>query len=501
MATGPRALLDAWVGWTGGVACQETARVWPAPALRAAATQLGRELADAGVVPGDLVALLISNTVAFPVALMALLERGAHPVLLPVGTRSAELERQAAQCGVGWALHDFLAVNSGLDPQRHRCVATLSTATLSLSLLDLGDAEPAPPDALDPAGVLLHPTSGTYGHASFCVRDQRVAVAEGRNLLACVTPYAGVRMRVTTPLSHAFAFGFGLVSALLSQSTLVVDSHLNPRRLLAQEQADPSHIVALVPPVARLLSALGAQPGAQPARFAPLVFYAGAPCPGPVRAAFEAAFPSRLLAIYGSTETGAISCSYTPGPAPGQDLGVGRPLPGVSVTLRDQAAYRDLGGPHEPGGGVGEVVVRSTSMMQGYWRAAARWVGEGAFPTGDLGRLVDGRLTLVGRVKEMINLGGLKVDPAEVEAVLLRHPNVVDAAVYPGRRPNGDELVQGAVVLHDPQGGTEALRQHCLAELSEGKVPVRLHVLDALPRTPSGKCLKVRCPGFPARSG
>ncbi|MDP6932401.1 MAG: class I adenylate-forming enzyme family protein, partial [Myxococcota bacterium] len=492
MSTGPHALLEAWESWKGGIDCEQTGRCWSAEELRVASSRLCTELSRTGLAPGDLVALLISNTVAFPVALVAVLQRGAHPVLLPTGTRSAELERQALQCGIGWALHDFLDVTSGLDPEQHSGIATLDAATLDLSLLDLGESVPVPPEQLDPAGVLLHPTSGTYGHASFCVRDQRVAVAEGANFLARITPYAGIRMRVTTPLSHAYAFGFGLVASVLSHGTLVIDSHLNPRRLLALEQEDPSQVLALVPPVARLLAELGARVPSP--RMAPLVFYAGAPCPDPVREAFEGVFPSRLLAIYGSTETGAIASSFTAGPGTPQ-VGVGRPLPGVQVSLRDPQTYQSLGD------GVGEVVVRSSSMMQGYWRATERWIETGAFPTGDLGRLVGDQLVLVGRVKEMINLGGLKVDPAEVEAVLHSHPNVIEAAVYPGLRPDGQELVQAAVVLHDPDLGTESLRAHCLSRLSESKVPVRLHTVQALPRTPSGKCLRIRCPDFPVLSG
>ena len=98
------------------------------------------------------------------------------------------------------------------------------------------------------------------------------------------------------------------------------------------------------------------------------------------------------------------------------------------------------------GEGVGEVLVKASSMMQGYLRDLPDLQPIDTWPTGDLG-VFDGEqsLSLVGRIKDIINLGGMKVDPAEVEHVLLAHACVADAAVYPGFRPNGDEFVQAAV--------------------------------------------------------
>ena len=453
------AILDAWAAWEGGIDCHESRRSWTAGELRSEAERLKSDLAAAGVKPGVLVALVLSNTAVFPVALVASLSLGAHPVLLSAGTPAAALRRIVERCGIGWAIHDFLGPNSTLEPDAYRRVATFSSAGIDVALLDTGDADVLADPMLGGNAVVLHPTSGTYGHASFCVRNQDVAVAEARNFLDRIVPYRDVRVRVTTPLSHAYAYGFGLVASLLSHSTLVLDSHFNPRRLLESERRRPSDIVALVPPAARLLAGL-CTPDLD-GGFAPLAFFAGAPCPVAVKAAFEEAFDTRLFAIYGSTETGGIATSYVDEGS--EPLGVGRPLPGVDVSIGRTGEFASLGA------GTGEVTVRSTSMMQGYWRADTRWVSPGAFATGDVGREVDGSLTLVGRAREIINVGGFKVDPAEVEVVLLEHPAVVDVAVYPGERPEGGEFVQGAVQLRDPAPDMEALRGHCLERLEETK--------------------------------
>jgi acyl-CoA synthetase (AMP-forming)/AMP-acid ligase II len=136
-------------------------------------------------------------------------------------------------------------------------------------------------------------------------------------------------------------------------------------------------------------------------------------------------------------------------------------------------------------------------MMQGYLPGiASPFTPIDIHPTGDIAAIDgDGNLRVVGRIRDIINLGGMKVDPADVETVLMEHPSVRDAAVYPGLRPNGAEFVQAAVVsAADP----DTLRRHCLAELDAHKVPSVIHIVAKLPRTPSGKCLKVQCPGYPA---
>jgi len=492
MTSSSRALLDSWAAWQGALDCAQTGALWSADSLREESSALARRLLESGIAPGVLVALVLANTAAFPVALLGLLELGAHPVLLPAGCRSSELEILAARCGFQWALHDFLEVTSGLDAGRHAGVSRFPAASLDLALLELESSlslQAPSTDSLDPAGAILHATSGTYGHASFCIRDQRVAVAEADNFIARVTPYDRARVRIATPLSHAHAYGFGLVGSLRTHSTLVLESHFNPKVLLAREQEQPSDLAVLVPPMVRILHSLGSR--APSPRFAPWVFTGGASCPEPTLQAFQDTFGSRLFGIYGSTETGGIASNFSlDGPAA---AGVGSPLPGVTVSLGSQGSYGDLGP------GTGEVLVQSTSMMQGYWGARTHWRSAGTHATGDLARLEDGQLVLVGRIREVINLGGLKVDPAEVEAVLLGHPAVADAAVYPGRGSDDSEFVQAAVQLQDPSCEVAVLRAYCAERLEASKVPLQIHRLERLPRTPSGKCLKIRCPGFPAR--
>lgn len=478
--TGATPLLDLWSGFQGSVDCAASDRNWPADDLRRATDRVALQFSRGGVRPGDPVLLMVANTAAFPVALVALLSLGANPFLTFAGAAEASVRRLVAEFGMRNAVHDFADGVSRLPANAFAVAAEAPVGTLRLALLATGAAETA--SRPKGRGVILHPTSGTYGAAKYCIRDQAVAVAEARNYVSAIGAYDRCRVTVTTPLTHAFAYGFGLVSALVTDSTLALDTAFNPKRVL-REDAVRSTIIALVPPMARRLAELAR--GSERPEMAPCVFYAGAPVDPGVARSFETVFGRDLHAILGTTETGAIATSYSAG---GKLSGVGLPLPGVAVEIAAREALSGLGA------GLGELCVRSPSLMQGYL-GAPPLARDAAFATGDIARLdAEACLHLVGRVRDVINLGGMKVDPAEVEAALLAFPGISDAAVYPGLRVEG-EFVQAAVVGEEVD--VADLRRHCLAELDAYKVPSIVHVLSALPRTPSGKCLKVQCPGYP----
>ncbi|MCL4217838.1 MAG: acyl--CoA ligase [Candidatus Hydrogenedentes bacterium] len=482
---GPSLLLDHWKSWAGAVECMYTGKTWHAAELRERADEAARRFSTAGVKEGDLAVFMLTNTAAFPVVFMALLELGCNPVLVFAGSSSAEIERLAASFGIRWIVHDFNDAVSRLPQAQWPEKTTADVGYASVRLLETGFAPDQSVMQFPVAGVPLHPTSGTYGAARVCVRNQTAAVAEAENYLASIDIYRGVRIALNTPMSHAYAYGFGFVAALISDSVLVLDSAFNPKHVLNRESRRPSDILTLVPPMARALTRLARnveKPG-----MAPHVFYAGAPCDPAQAAEFEQTFGARLYAIYGTTETGGIATSFSREP---RRTGVGVPVANVSVHVCNTEQYPGLGE------GIGEVRVASTSMMQGYVTDINDSVIND-WATGDIGRIdANGNLHLTGRIKDVINVGGMKVDPAEIEQVLRGRPEVADVAVYPGLRDDGSEFVQAAI---QPAGNVdvEVLRHACLGVLDGYKAPSRFHIVDAIPRTPSGKCLKIQCPGFP----
>ena len=166
---------------------------------------------------------------------------------------------------------------------------------------------------------------------------------------------------------------------------------------------------------------------------------------------------------------------------------VGKPWGGELAVLRNDGVIAPEGR--------GEVLVRSPSIMLGYWQRpdldADAFIG-GWFRTGDIGELAsDGRLTLVGRIKTEINRGGIKVQAEEIDLLLERHPDIVEACAFGMPDPIAGELVAAAVVLKpgaafDP----EAIKAWCRTMARPDAVPSRLFALDAIPRNERGKLVR-----------
>ena len=143
-----------------------------------------------------------------------------------------------------------------------------------------------------------------------------------------------------------------------------------------------------------------------------------------------------------------------------------------------------------PTGRQGEVVVRGPNVTHGYHNnpeANAQAFTNGWFRTGDRGVLdAEGYLTLIGRIKELINRGGEKISPLEVDAALLAHPAVAEVATFGAPDPKYGEEVHAAVVLKGEATDTD-LRAHCLKALADFKVPKVIHLVKELPKGPTGK--------------
>ena len=215
-------------------------------------------------------------------------------------------------------------------------------------------------------------------------------------------------------------------------------------------------------------------------------YSAGSPLPGAVREAMEERWGLRVGQLYGTTETGSITLDH-PADAGVDPRSVGLAFPGVRVRVVDPATRGELARGEE-----GELVVEAASMMRGYVDGATPWEAGGGFATGDLARLdATGRLFITGRLKLLIDVGGRKVNPAEVEAVLLEHPSVGGAAVVPLRQTACVERVRAVV---EPRAGHavegEEVRRWCRERLPGWMVPRVVEVRERLPRTGMGKVVR-----------
>jgi len=190
-----------------------------------------------------------------------------------------------------------------------------------------------------------------------------------------------------------------------------------------------------------------------------------------------------VLEAYGMTEASHQMSSNPLPPDPRFPGSVGR---GTGV---DIAIFDDAGASLAPGS-AGEVVIRGANVMRGYENnpeANEKAFVDGWFRTGDQGTLDDaGYLRLIGRIKELINRGGEKIAPREIDEVLEGHPAVKEAVAFGVPHPTWGEEVEAAVVLVAPATEKE-LMAYCRDRLADFKVPRRLHIVESIPRTPTGK--------------
>jgi amino acid adenylation domain-containing protein len=218
---------------------------------------------------------------------------------------------------------------------------------------------------------------------------------------------------------------------------------------------------------------------------APLRFIrsCSAPLPAALAERLEETFDAPVVDSYGMTEA-AHQIASTP---------LGRRKPGsVGVAAGPEIAIIDEAGDRLPAGASGEIVIRGANVMRGYDGADDTHPQpfiDGWLRTGDLGYLdADGHLFITGRLKEIINRGGEKISPAEVEAALLSHPAVMQAAVFAAPHLQLGEEVAAAVVLRDGAGASAGeLRRFAAGRLADFKVPARVVFVAAIPTGPTGK--------------
>ncbi len=215
-----------------------------------------------------------------------------------------------------------------------------------------------------------------------------------------------------------------------------------------------------------------------------LILSGGAPLPHELEAALEAAFGVPIVQTYAMSETGAIAQTPLP-PARRVRASVGPPA-GSEVRIRgDDGAFLAPGG-------IGEIVVRGPEVFGGYENnpeANARAFVDGWFRTGDLGYLDDdGYIHIVGRANEIINRGGQKVSPAAVDAAMMRHPEVVEAATFAVAHASlGEDVVTAAVVREPARVGGQDLRAFAFDNLAAFMVPSQVLLVSTLPRSAAGK--------------
>lgn len=329
-------------------------------------------------------------------------------------------------------------------------------------------------------------TSGTTGLSKIVPLTQANLIASAQHLIASLQLTTDDRVLHFLPMFHIGGIVDVLLAPLLSGGTVFCAPSFSAadfyRDLSSYKPTWTQGVPVMLEEMLKNSEQHKAIVAAHTLRFVRSV---SAPLPVERMQAFEKVFSVPVIEIYGMTETAGV---ITSNPLPPAE----RKLGSVGISAGLTVAAQSLEGRLLSVDEVGEIVVRGASVITAYEDAPddnALAFRDGWFHTGDLGRVdEDGYVFLTGRIKDMINRGGEKVTPQEIDMVLIQHPDVVDAASFAVRHDTLGEDVAALVVLRQGSNSTaQELTAYAREHMAFFKVPKIIHLVDAVPRGPSGK--------------
>ncbi|MGC3001049.1 acyl-CoA synthetase [Streptomyces sp. G35A] len=466
------------------VAVEYGDRTWTYGELDAAVSRAASVLLAEGLSPGDRVGAYGHNSDAYLIGFLACARAGLVHVPVNQNLTGDDLAYLVVQSGSALVLAD-----PGL-------AARLPDGVRTLPLRDAGDsllarlAGAAPYDGPEPRSedlVQLLYTSGTTARPKGAMMTHRALVHEYLSAITALDLTAGDRPVHALPLYHSAQMHVFLLPCLAVGATnIILDAPDGDRLFDLIETGRADSMFA--PPTVWI--GLSNRPDFATRDLSGLrkAYYGASVMPVPVLERLTERLPS--LAFYncfGQSEIGPLATVLGPGEHRGRMDSCGRPVLFVDARVVDED------GKDVPDGTPGEIVYRSPQLCEGYWdepEETAEAFRDGWFRSGDLAvRDADGYLTIVDRVKDVINSGGVLVASRQVEDALYTHPAVAEAAVVGLPDERWVEAVTAVVV---PRGEvTEAeLIAHARERLSAYKAPKRVLFTDALPRNASGKILK-----------
>lgn len=406
---------------------------------RAAGAALG------GLAPGSAVGLAAPNGPGMLASLLALRRAGLAALLLDAQTPEAEGLRTVQALGASALLRCRMGWPGG--PEDWRLI-------------------PAGIEACPLPGIaVVKLTSGSTGAPRGIATPAEALVADDAALAATMGIRKEDRLLATIPMSHSYGLSSLAMPALMRGTLLILPDEGRVFDPLAAAAQTGATVFPTVPAVLDALLRL-AEPPAWPGELR-LVLTAGAPLSPLTACRFREAFGLPVHVFYGASECGGI-CYDREGTA-GERGTVGTPVDGVSVVLEE-----------------GVITVRSPAVAAGYIPETDDRLGNGRFVAGDMAAWKDGELVLCGRMDDVVNIKGKKVNPREVEAVLAQLPGVREVAVLGVSLPGRSGEVLRAVVAADTLTAEEVVAW-CRPRLSPHKVPRSVVLVPELPRTARGK--------------
>lgn len=448
------------------------------PALLREIRLVADRLARSGLVPGSRVLLSLSHPLSLTLILPALWSLDCVPILAEAGATRHELSDLARRLTPDRILGDEENLPAGARP------ALLA----GLPLVRISRLRFRSMARLPRATVLVRTTSGSTGPPSGVALSGSQIVADTSQILSSLRIGADVPILGAVPMAHAYGFSTTLVPLLLHGNSLVLLERPLPEHFRSALGRYRSLFFPGVPYFYDLLCRAEIRSGIL--SHLAVCISAGAPLTAETALRFRERAGIPVRNFYGASECGAVSCDRTRDGLlpPGC---VGTPLRGVSLRLEGRKGVPPSS--ESAKGRVGRIAVMGEAVTLGYvGRPGGVRLLRGRFVTGDLGRIDSrGRLHLLGRVDRLINVGGRKVRPEEIERVLVAAAGVRDAVAVGVPDPSRGEAVAAAVVVR-PGVRPEDLLALCRRRLSPHKIPRRIQILADLPRTVRGKLDRAR---------
>jgi acyl-CoA synthetase (AMP-forming)/AMP-acid ligase II len=455
--------------------------------LRQQVDSLVSQLRKLGLGRGDRIAMALPNGLEMIVSFLAASSVGGAAPLNPAyrldefkfyledtGARALIVPPTGGEEAKAAAGDQLLIIEADLDSDGHVLFSSYGTTSGMVDSDYPGD---------DDTALVLH-TSGTTSRPKRVPLSHANLKISARNVAETYQLTADDVSLCVMPLFHVHGLVASTLATLFKGGTVVVPQRFNPLSFWATVRDHQASWYSAVPTIHQVLlarSKAGARPaGAERLRF---IRSCSAALPPQMMADLEERFGAPVLEAYGMTEAAHQMASNPLPPGARKPGSVGRGT-AVGIAILDEA------GNLLPAGATGEVSIQGPNVFSGYEgnaEATAASFSNGWFRTGDQGYLDgEGYLTLVGRIKELINRGGEKISPREIDEVLLAHPAVAEAVCFGVPDRVYGEGVAAAVTLKSE--ATEAeLVAHCRGSLADFKCPSVIYIVEAIPRTATGK--------------